>query len=144
MVQTGMSTPFGATAPATFTTQNGDVKPDVKDIPLLPPPATGPPFSPPPQPVAATEQQQQQPQQQVSSPSRPPYTCGDQQQVSESETATPSVTTVSTTEATDTTVAITVTDPTKNQPKRLHVSNIPFRFRDPDLRAMFGVSSSSK
>ncbi|XP_039964954.1 RNA binding protein fox-1 homolog 2-like isoform X10 [Bactrocera tryoni] len=26
----------------------------------------------------------------------------------------------------------------KNQPKRLHVSNIPFRFRDPDLRAMFG------
>ncbi|ERL86903.1 hypothetical protein D910_04306, partial [Dendroctonus ponderosae] len=25
-----------------------------------------------------------------------------------------------------------------NQPKRLHVSNIPFRFRDPDLRAMFG------
>jgi hypothetical protein len=23
------------------------------------------------------------------------------------------------------------------QPKRLHVSNIPFRFRDPDLRAMF-------
>lgn len=27
-----------------------------------------------------------------------------------------------------------------SQPKRLHVSNIPFRFRDPDLRAMFGVS----
>ncbi|XP_034188543.1 RNA binding protein fox-1 homolog 2 isoform X4 [Osmia lignaria lignaria] len=26
----------------------------------------------------------------------------------------------------------------KGQPKRLHVSNIPFRFRDPDLRAMFG------
>lgn len=25
------------------------------------------------------------------------------------------------------------------QPKRLHVSNIPFRFRDPDLRNMFGV-----
>ena len=24
--------------------------------------------------------------------------------------------------------------------KRLHVSNIPFRFRDPDLRQMFGVS----
>ncbi|KAF4523444.1 hypothetical protein B566_EDAN010377 [Ephemera danica] len=31
-----------------------------------------------------------------------------------------------------------VVDPSKNQPKRLHVSNIPFRFRDPDLRAMFG------
>lgn len=26
----------------------------------------------------------------------------------------------------------------KGQPKRLHVSNIPFRFRDPDLRSMFG------
>jgi len=26
----------------------------------------------------------------------------------------------------------------KEAPKRLHVSNIPFRFRDPDLRAMFG------
>jgi len=26
----------------------------------------------------------------------------------------------------------------KGQPKRLHVSNIPFRFRDPDLRTMFG------
>lgn len=31
----------------------------------------------------------------------------------------------------------------KGQPKRLHVSNIPFRFRDPDLRAMFGVSMIS-
>uniref|UniRef100_A0A8B9H7E3 RNA binding protein fox-1 homolog n=1 Tax=Astyanax mexicanus TaxID=7994 RepID=A0A8B9H7E3_ASTMX len=30
--------------------------------------------------------------------------------------------------------------PEKQQPKRLHVSNIPFRFRDPDLRQMFGVS----
>lgn len=28
----------------------------------------------------------------------------------------------------------------KAQPKRLHVSNIPFRFRDPDLRQMFGVN----
>ncbi|XP_018612578.1 RNA binding protein fox-1 homolog 3-like isoform X1 [Scleropages formosus] len=28
--------------------------------------------------------------------------------------------------------------PEKQQPKRLHVSNIPFRFRDPDLRQMFG------
>lgn len=35
-------------------------------------------------------------------------------------------------------------DPTeKQQPKRLHVSNIPFRFRDPDLRQMFGVSVCS-
>lgn len=29
-----------------------------------------------------------------------------------------------------------------SQPKRLHVSNIPFRFRDPDLRQLFGVSVS--
>lgn len=27
----------------------------------------------------------------------------------------------------------------KGTPKRLHVSNIPFRFRDPDLQQMFGV-----
>lgn len=41
-----------------------------------------------------------------------------------------------------TTTPSTVTQGTdlKGQPKRLHVSNIPFRFRDPDLRAMFGVS----
>lgn len=31
----------------------------------------------------------------------------------------------------------------KAQPKRLHVSNIPFRFRDPDLRQMFGVSNGT-
>lgn len=32
----------------------------------------------------------------------------------------------------------------KTQPKRLHVSNIPFRFRDPDLRQMFGVWQSPR
>ncbi|XP_077291875.1 RNA-binding Fox protein 1 isoform X11 [Arctopsyche grandis] len=32
----------------------------------------------------------------------------------------------------------TTCDKTICQPKRLHVSNIPFRFRDPDLRTMFG------
>ncbi|XP_049323880.1 RNA binding protein fox-1 homolog 1 isoform X13 [Astyanax mexicanus] len=31
----------------------------------------------------------------------------------------------------------------KTQPKRLHVSNIPFRFRDPDLRQMFGVNNAT-
>lgn len=31
----------------------------------------------------------------------------------------------------------------KGTPKRLHVSNIPFRFRDPDLRQMFGVLQAS-
>ncbi|GFY59321.1 RNA binding protein fox-1 [Trichonephila inaurata madagascariensis] len=30
-----------------------------------------------------------------------------------------------------------------NQPKRLHVSNIPFRFRDPDLRQLFGVNNAT-
>ncbi|XP_076305867.1 RNA binding protein fox-1 homolog 1-like isoform X2 [Tachypleus tridentatus] len=35
--------------------------------------------------------------------------------------------------------ALTGTNTLKsNQPKRLHVSNIPFRFRDPDLRQLFG------
>ena len=28
----------------------------------------------------------------------------------------------------------------QGQPKRLHVSNIPFRFREPDLRQLFFVS----
>lgn len=28
----------------------------------------------------------------------------------------------------------------QGQPKRLHVSNIPFRFREPDLRQLFYVS----
>lgn len=32
----------------------------------------------------------------------------------------------------------------KAQPKRLHVSNIPFRFRDPDLRQMFGVKELNR
>ncbi len=40
---------------------------------------------------------------------------------------------------TDTTI-----QPVEIQPKRLHVSNIPFRFRDPDLRAMFGVSHANQ
>lgn len=35
--------------------------------------------------------------------------------------------------------AVSTLSDSKSQPKRLHVSNIPFRFRDPDLRAMFGV-----
>ncbi|XP_026063985.1 RNA binding protein fox-1 homolog 1 isoform X10 [Carassius auratus] len=34
--------------------------------------------------------------------------------------------------------ALVLREEHKSQPKRLHVSNIPFRFRDPDLRQMFG------
>ncbi|XP_023234665.1 RNA binding protein fox-1 homolog 2-like isoform X1 [Centruroides sculpturatus] len=39
--------------------------------------------------------------------------------------------------STQTTAAVTEVSKS-NQPKRLHVSNIPFRFRDPDLRQLFG------
>lgn len=46
--------------------------------------------------------------------------------------------TTTTTSITSTTVTNT-SDVNSNQPKRLHVSNIPFRFRDPDLRQLFGV-----
>merc|ERR1719193_2021070 len=38
----------------------------------------------------------------------------------------------------DTAVAAVAANNKDNTPKRLHVSNIPFRFRDPDLRQMFG------
>ncbi|XP_058797262.1 RNA binding protein fox-1 homolog 2 isoform X1 [Phymastichus coffea] len=44
----------------------------------------------------------------------------------------------SVTSGTGTPAIPTQTTDFKGQPKRLHVSNIPFRFRDPDLRAMFG------
>lgn len=45
---------------------------------------------------------------------------------------------VTTTPAASTLASALVPSEQKSQPKRLHVSNIPFRFRDPDLRAMFG------
>uniref|UniRef100_A0A182WHS7 RRM domain-containing protein n=1 Tax=Anopheles minimus TaxID=112268 RepID=A0A182WHS7_9DIPT len=38
--------------------------------------------------------------------------------------------------------AVAALTDSKSQPKRLHVSNIPFRFRDPDLRTMFGQFGS--
>ena len=43
-------------------------------------------------------------------------------------------------ESTQSSAALSATTPATpvSVPKRLHVSNIPFRFRDPDLRAMFG------
>ncbi|KAI1301872.1 RNA binding protein fox-1 -like protein 1-like [Halotydeus destructor] len=47
----------------------------------------------------------------------------------------------STTSTSTTTVTASSTNQsngTTGQPKRLHVSNIPFRFRDPDLRQLFG------
>ncbi|XP_022905530.1 RNA binding protein fox-1 homolog 3 isoform X2 [Onthophagus taurus] len=164
MVQTGMSAPFGAAAPAGFPAQNGEIKPaEVKDAPLLPPPATGAPFSPPPQPqaavavaaAAAAAAAATADQQQVNSPARP-YTVDQQQPPQEPEQASAPPSQTQTQDAADAAVAAaaaaaaaagvvavsasapTTADPAKNQPKRLHVSNIPFRFRDPDLRAMFG------
>nr|XP_006816992.1 PREDICTED: RNA binding protein fox-1 homolog 3-like isoform X4 [Saccoglossus kowalevskii] len=42
------------------------------------------------------------------------------------------------TEQTLTTDVVVAKSAITGEPKRLHVSNIPFRFRDPDLRQMFG------
>ncbi|XP_050506785.1 RNA binding protein fox-1 homolog 3 [Diabrotica virgifera virgifera] len=154
MVQTGMTAPFpgAATAtPAGFPTQNGEVKSGAEDKPtvtaLLPPPTgapapgAGPPFSPPPpqppttveppvsiacSPVTLAAQAQSQ------------YKC----EPLSTETENGPTVQVPTSESSDGTVnpsvAQAASDIIKNQPKRLHVSNIPFRFRDPDLRAMFG------
>merc|ERR1712038_1045141 len=45
---------------------------------------------------------------------------------------------VSHTDSQSTVVSVQANKQADNTPKRLHVSNIPFRFRDPDLRNMFG------
>ncbi|XP_044752756.1 RNA binding protein fox-1 homolog 3 isoform X2 [Coccinella septempunctata] len=150
MVQAGMTPPFGAAGPAAFSTQNGDVKtePDKTTVALLPQPTgaaaggTGPPFTPPPpQSNITTEPPQvnlgQSPV--VTQNQQQNFKCSDSQQTTtESENQT--TTAISSSEGTDSTTngAAAGQDPSKNQPKRLHVSNIPFRFRDPDLRAMFG------
>ncbi|XP_068903700.1 RNA binding protein fox-1 homolog 3 isoform X2 [Tenebrio molitor] len=146
MVQTGMSAPFGAATPTGFPAQNGDVKPadEKAQVPLLPPPTgttatgTGPPFSPPPPQSTTTGEQPTVSI--VNSPAmtqnQQPYKCEQQPQETETNgTVAPPTSEASETNTSGTPAAI---DPSKNQPKRLHVSNIPFRFRDPDLRAMFG------
>ncbi|KAL3283189.1 hypothetical protein HHI36_006341, partial [Cryptolaemus montrouzieri] len=151
MVQTGMTGPFGAAAPTAFPAQNGEVKADAEkpSVPLLPQPTgaaaagagAGPPFTPPPpQPNVTTEQPQvnlvhspvvTQNQQQT-------FKCESQQGATEAENQTTTVPPTSDGAENTNTGATAAADPSKNQPKRLHVSNIPFRFRDPDLRAMFG------
>ncbi|XP_063901623.1 RNA binding protein fox-1 homolog 3 isoform X2 [Zophobas morio] len=146
MVQTGMSAPFGAATPTGFPAQNGDVKPadEKAQVPLLPPPTgttatgTGPPFSPPPPQSTTTGEQPTVSI--VNSPAltqnQQPYKCDQQPQETETNgNVAPPTSEASETNTSGTPAAI---DPAKNQPKRLHVSNIPFRFRDPDLRAMFG------
>ncbi|KAH1001686.1 hypothetical protein HUJ04_005668 [Dendroctonus ponderosae] len=154
MVPTGMTTPFGTAAPASgFPAQNGEVKEDKTAAPLLPPPTAapapgaGPPYSPPPpqgppapeppsglvgSPVAAAAvalAQQQQQNQFKCDPLTP------ETEIQQNGTVQPP-----TSEAADAKAAQAAQAATDlaNQPKRLHVSNIPFRFRDPDLRAMFG------
>ncbi|CAH1130494.1 unnamed protein product [Ceutorhynchus assimilis] len=166
MVQTGMTAPYGAAAPATgFPTQNGEVKAgeEKATVPLLPPPTgapapgAGPPFSPPspqgataPEPsgglvgspvaaaaaAAAVIAQQQQQQQNHAQQSFKCETLTQETEIQQNGTGQPP-----TSEASDSTKAAQNAQAAidlANQPKRLHVSNIPFRFRDPDLRAMFG------
>ncbi|XP_045471104.1 RNA binding protein fox-1 homolog 2 isoform X1 [Harmonia axyridis] len=148
MVQAGMAPQFGAAGPAAFPTQNGEVKaePDKTSVALLPQPTgaaaagAGPPFTPsPPQANLTTDQPQvtlgQSP---VVTQNQQNFKCENQQTTTDSENQT--ATGIPTSDGTEnTTNGVAVgTDPSKNQPKRLHVSNIPFRFRDPDLRAMFG------
>ncbi|XP_047672722.1 RNA binding protein fox-1 homolog 3-like isoform X1 [Tachysurus fulvidraco] len=55
-----------------------------------------------------------------------------------SDSNTTTITTNTTDDVTQTDMLPSSESPEKQQPKRLHVSNIPFRFRDPDLRQMFG------
>ncbi|KAM9434679.1 RNA binding protein fox-1 homolog 3 isoform 2-T2 [Clarias gariepinus] len=55
-----------------------------------------------------------------------------------SDSNTTTITTNTTDDVTQTDTLPSSESPEKQQPKRLHVSNIPFRFRDPDLRQMFG------
>ncbi|XP_072561016.1 RNA binding protein fox-1 homolog 3-like isoform X3 [Paramormyrops kingsleyae] len=134
--------------------------------PLLLPPLQGPPpllyipegnqeATPPPEAMAQSYAPGQYPQPPQSgipaeyavvTPPHPTATYGGQCGLyTATPTATPtlsepSVTVADCSATTATTDGVTrlATSPEKQQPKRLHVSNIPFRFRDPDLRQMFG------
>ncbi|XP_074039661.1 RNA-binding Fox protein 1 isoform X2 [Leptinotarsa decemlineata] len=151
MVQTGMTAPFGAAAAQapTYTTQNGEIKAASEDkpsLPLLPPPTVaptpgaGPPFSPPPpQPPSSVET----PVSIACSPAalaaqtQQSYKC-DQMPAEADNGQTIPPPSSEPSDGTNQSAVQAATDLSKSQPKRLHVSNIPFRFRDPDLRAMFG------
>uniref|UniRef100_A0A3P8SSF4 RNA binding protein fox-1 homolog 1 n=1 Tax=Amphiprion percula TaxID=161767 RepID=A0A3P8SSF4_AMPPE len=54
-----------------------------------------------------------------------------------SDSGSQTVTGTATTDSQTPTQTVPESTDSKTQPKRLHVSNIPFRFRDPDLRQMF-------
>ncbi|XP_067013435.1 RNA binding protein fox-1 homolog 3 isoform X13 [Anabrus simplex] len=111
MVQTGMATPYATQYP-----QNGEAGPPKTEPGKEGPPVTVPPFSPPT--VTPNGIEQQTVSIQTEPEADPPATQG-APPVAVSTVAIPG-------------------EAGKNQPKRLHVSNIPFRFRDPDLRTMFG------
>lgn len=129
MVQTGMTAPYAAQF-----AQNGEAGGPLKaaeagkEAPVVP----GPSFSPPAAvPLNGIEQQ----------------TVSIQTEPEAAETAAAAAAAAAATNGTSTSVpppptsnplAVVMADQGKNQAKRLHVSNIPFRFRDPDLRAMFG------
>ncbi|XP_077291867.1 RNA-binding Fox protein 1 isoform X4 [Arctopsyche grandis] len=110
------------------------------------PPTAGPPFSPPLQPTQppnGIEQQtvsiQTEPEGPVSGTS---VGVGTGVTVAGAPEGTNTVTGTTSVAGALVSVGVPTTqttcDKTICQPKRLHVSNIPFRFRDPDLRTMFG------
>ncbi|XP_029446246.1 RNA binding protein fox-1 homolog 2 isoform X3 [Rhinatrema bivittatum] len=109
------------------------------------PPFAAIPFPPPPQNGIPTEYGVQQAQDYVGQPSEHSLSLyGNTQTHGEQSTSTPSAQNGSlTTEGAQTDGQQSQTQSSessesKSTPKRLHVSNIPFRFRDPDLRQMFG------
>ncbi|KAI5641811.1 RNA recognition motif domain-containing protein [Phthorimaea operculella] len=125
MVQTGMANPFPAAAAAAAAAAqfaaNGDALAGVKaeaggpQAPPQPPlvKSEGPP---PPAPLPPANFSPQPPPPQPHQPNSVENQNNNSQSEGESnDESTPG-----------------------SQPKRLHVSNIPFRFRDPDLRNMFG------
>ncbi|CAL4136778.1 unnamed protein product, partial [Meganyctiphanes norvegica] len=156
MVQTTMAAPFPYTqngeAPGAVAVKAAAEVANVKE--------GGPPFSPPgapPQgvpgapPGAPQPQPNTQPQQVPGVPVTVPSSAGQATVPGAMAVQVPAGTTIV---ANGVEQQTTVTDadsveaaangqpgtpaPSKEQPKRLHVSNIPFRFRDPDLRNMFG------
>ncbi|XP_029446249.1 RNA binding protein fox-1 homolog 2 isoform X6 [Rhinatrema bivittatum] len=110
------------------------------------PPFAAIPFPPPPQNGIPTEYGVQQAQDYVGQPSEHSLSLyGNTQTHGEQSTSTPSAqngsltqTEGAQTDGQQSQTQSSESSESKSTPKRLHVSNIPFRFRDPDLRQMFG------
>ncbi|CAH1169378.1 unnamed protein product [Phyllotreta striolata] len=150
MVQTGMTAPFpgaAAATPAGYPAQNGEVKAGTEEKPavpgLLPPPAgapapgAGPPFSPPPPQPPSTAEPPASIACGQAAQTKTTFNCEQAKPETENGPSAPPPTSEPS-DGTNSSATQAATELSKNQPKRLHVSNIPFRFRDPDLRAMFG------